>query len=471
MEEEIIQDVLAERYASDEMKEIWTRRNKVRQQRLLWIAVMVAQRECGLDIPTEAISAYEAAVDTIDIESIKRRERVTKHDVKAEIEEYNAVAGYQLIHQGMTSRDLTDNVEQLQIRQSLQLVRNRTVALLDHFHPVMSLSQALYLCARTHNVAAQVTTLGKRFAMWAEELIIAFELIEYVLDNFPLRGMKGPVGTQQDMLDLLKDAEKVERLEQRIATHLGFAHVLKAVGQVYPRSLDFQVVGTLLQLASAPANMAKTLRLMAGHNLAQEGFSKGQTGSSAMPHKMNARTSERIGSLTNVLRGYLMMSAGLVGDQWNEGDVSCSVTRRVSLQGSFFALDGIYESAMTVLREITVSEPMIRGELLQQTPFVSSTKLLMAAIQKGAKREDMHERIKHHLTTAVQQMREAHSVDIVAMFDEDAEFPLNAQEVSKILESADIGNAFGQTGRIISEIKSIVEIYPDAADYAPAPIL
>src|SRR3712207_2840045 len=188
------------------------------------------------------------------------------------------------------------------------------------------------MAGRSHNVAAQATTLGKRFATVADEMLVAFDRLEQLLARYPLRGIKGPVGTAQDMLDLLDgDQDRLADLEDRVAVHLGLRRVLTSVGQVYPRSLDFDVLSALVQLTAAPSNLATTIRLMAGLELVTEGFVEGQVGSSAMPHKMNTRSCERVNGLAVVLRGYLSMVSEIAGDQWNEGDVSDSVVRRVAL--------------------------------------------------------------------------------------------------------------------------------------------
>ena len=330
-------NVLASRYASDQMVKIWSPTNKVLLERKFWIAVLEAQRDLGVAVPDDAIDDYQRVIDQIDLESIDHRERVTRHDVKARIEEFNAIAGHEQIHKGMTSRDLTENVEQLQVRQALTLVRDRSVAALVLVGQRAAEYSELAIAGRSHNVPAQVTTIGKRFANVAEEMLAAMDRVETLIDRYPLRGIKGPVGTQQDMLDLFQgDASKLDSLDRSVAAGLGFETCLDSVGQVYPRSLDFEVVSALVQLSSAPGNFARTLRLMAGAELATEGFQPGQVGSSAMPHKMNARSAERINGFTVILRGYLSMIGGLLGDQWNEGDVSCSVVRRVALPDSFF---------------------------------------------------------------------------------------------------------------------------------------
>ncbi|HEU4912062.1 MAG TPA: adenylosuccinate lyase, partial [Actinomycetes bacterium] len=332
----MVPDVLAVRYASPEMAQVWSPEHKVVLERRLWLAVLTAQRDLGVDVPDGVVEAYEKVVDTVDLESIRRREAVTRHDVKARIEEFSALAGHEHVHKGMTSRDLTENVEQLQVRTSLLLVRDRAVAALARLARLSAEHDGTVMAGRSHNVAAQATTLGKRFASAAEELLLAVERLEELIERYPLRGVKGPVGTAQDQLDLLGgDAGKLAELEQRVAEHLGFTRTMTSVGQVYPRSLDFDVVSALVQVAAGPSSLATTIRLMAGQELVTEGFRAGQVGSSAMPHKMNTRSCERVNGLAVVLRGYLSMVGELAGDQWNEGDVACSVVRRVALPDAF----------------------------------------------------------------------------------------------------------------------------------------
>ena len=342
---EFVPNVLAGRYASAPLAQLWSPEQKIVLERRLWLAVLRAQKELGVDVPSGAIEAYDAVVDKVDLTSINARERVTRHDVKARIEEFSALAGHEQIHKGMTSRDLTENVEQLQVRASMELIRDRMVAAIAHLGRRAAEYAERVIVGRSHNVAAQATTLGKRFASAGEELLLALERVEELLERYPLRGIKGPMGTAQDQLDLLDgDLDKLAQLEQYVARHLGFSRVLESVGQVYPRSLDLDVVAALVQAAAGPSSLAITIRLMAGHELVTEGFAPGQVGSSAMPHKMNTRSCERINGLMTVLRGHLTMAASLAGDQWNEGDVSCSVVRRVVLPDAFFATDGVFQT-------------------------------------------------------------------------------------------------------------------------------
>ena len=346
----IIANILAERYASPSMKSIWSTEGKIRLERQFWIAVMEGQRELGLDIPKEAIDAYKKVVDQIDLDSINERERITRHDVKSRIEEFCDLAGHEHIHKGMTSRDLTENVEQLQVFQGLQEIHKKAVAALVRIAARSKEFSDLVITARTHNVAAQVTTFGRRLTEFGEELLGATQQLQHIIETYPVRGLKGAVGTQLDQLSLFDgDADKVAELEDKVVAHLGLPNKLINPGQVYPRSLDLRVVSNLNEIASGPSSFAKTLRLMAGHELASEGFAKGQVGSSAMPHKMNSRSCERVNGFATLLGGYLTMASSLAGDQWNEGDVSCSVVRRVLLPDSFFAADGLLETFITVL--------------------------------------------------------------------------------------------------------------------------
>ncbi len=475
MSRQPIPNVLAARYASVSMTEIWAPENKVRLERQLWIAVLKAQQELGIDVPDDAVSAYEAAADNVDLASIAERERVTRHDVKARIEEFNALAGHEHIHKGMTSRDLTENVEQLQIRQSLLLIRDKAVATLARLAELAVQNDEVALTGRSHNVAAQMTTLGKRFATFTDELLTAFDRLESLLERYPLRGIKGPVGTSQDMLDLVGgDAARLGELEAKVAEHLGFDRVLLSVGQVYPRSLDHEVLGALVQLAAAPSSCAKTIRLMAGHELVTEGFAEGQVGSSAMPHKMNTRSCERVNGFMVILRGYSSMTAELAGDQWNEGDVSCSVVRRIALPDAFFASDGLFETFLTVLDEFGAFPAVIDRELDRYLPFLATTKVLMAAVRNGVGRETAHEAIKEHAVAVALDLRRGLPVnDLFDRLAADPRLGLSREEIAALVKSPMefTGAARAQVAGVSERVSELTAKYPQAAAYTPGAIL
>nr|WP_281254200.1 adenylosuccinate lyase [Mumia flava] len=469
-------NVLAHRYASPEMARLWSPEHKIVLERRLWIAVLEAQRDLGIETPAGVIEAYEAVVDRIDLDSIAARERVTRHDVKARIEEFNALAGHEHVHKGMTSRDLTENVEQLQIRSALELVRDRAVAVLARLAARAAEHEALVMAGRSHNVAAQTTTLGKRFATVADEMLVAVQRLEELIARYPLRGIKGPVGTAQDQLDLLGgDRDALARLEQRVAEHLGFANVLTSVGQVYPRSLDFDAVSALVQLVAAPSNLATTIRLMAGNELVTEGFKPGQVGSSAMPHKMNSRSAERVNGLAVVLRGNLAMLGELAGDQWNEGDVSDSVVRRVALPDAFYACDGLFETFLTVLDEFGAFPAVVQRELDRYLPFLATTKVLMAAVRHGVGRESAHEAIKEHAVAVALEMREkgTNENDLFARLGADSRLGLTESDLEALVAEplSFTGAAVPQVEAVVAKVGELTARYPDAAAYGPGDIL
>ncbi len=474
-----VPNVLATRYAAADLAAIWSPEHKIVLERQLWVAVLKAQKDLGIEVPDGVVEAYEAVVaqgtQGVDLLSIADRERVTRHDVKARIEEFSALAGHEHIHKGMTSRDLTENVEQLQLRQSLELLRDRAVATLARLGRLATEHETTVMAGRSHNVAAQATTLGKRFATVADEMLIAVQRIEELLARYPLRGIKGPMGTAQDMLDLLDgDASKLAELEQRVAAHLGFDNVLTSVGQVYPRSLDFEVLSAVVQLVSGPSNLATTIRLMAGIELVTEGFKEGQVGSSAMPHKMNTRSCERVNGLAVITRGYLSMIGELAGDQWNEGDVSCSVVRRVALPDAFFAADGLFQTFLTVLDEFGAFPAVIQRELDRYLPFLATTKVLMDAVKNGVGREVAHEVIKEAAVGTALAMRKGQvENDVFAKLAASEELGLTREQIDALVAEpiAFTGAAVEQTQAVVRKVEALAAKYPEAAAYAPGEIL
>ncbi len=470
-----IPNVLANRYASDEMVAIWSPEAKIVAERRLWLAVLRAQAELGVTVPDGVIDDYERVLENVDLASIAARERVTRHDVKARIEEFNALAGHEHIHKGMTSRDLTENVEQLQIRQSLELVFAHGVAVVARLAERSVVYRDVVMAGRSHNVAAQATTLGKRFASAAEESLVALTRLRELIDRYPLRGIKGPMGTAQDMLDLFDgDTSKLAELERRVAQFLGFTDVFTSVGQVYPRSLDHDVLSALVQVGAGPSSLAHTIRLMAGHELVTEGFAPGQVGSSAMPHKMNTRSCERVNGLQVVLRGYASMAAELAGAQWNEGDVFCSVVRRVALPDGFFAIDGQTETLLTVLDEFGAYPAVIQRELDRYLPFLATTRILIAAVRAGVGRETAHEVIKEHAVAVALDMRERGlEPDLLDRLAADPRLPLDraALEAALADKQAFTGAAGAQVDGVVAAVDELVSRYPEAAKYTSGAIL
>lgn len=464
--------VLANRYASAEMRAIFAPEQKIIAERQLWIAVARAQSQLGHAIDSSVIADYEKVISKVDLASIDAREKITRHDVKARIEEFNALAGHEAIHAGMTSRDLTENIEALQIRNGLSLVHDKVVALLAQLAAKSVQYADQPIAGRSHNVPAQITTLGKRFASAAEELLCAYERLVSLQNRYPMRGIKGPVGTAQDSIDLLGSSDTHRTLENQIASELGFDRVLDSTGQVYPRSLDYEVVTTLVQLAASPSSLATSIRLMAGAELVTEGFKEGQVGSSAMPHKMNTRSCERVNGLTVILRGYASMVSELAGNQWNEGDVSCSVVRRVAIADAFYAIDGLLETMLTVLKEFGAFPAVINAELDRYLPFLATTKILMASVKSGVGREIAHEAIKEHAVAAALGMRQGKANTVLDLLAGDSRIPFDRVQLDALI-GAPIdftGDAQAQVARVVARIETITKQFASAASYQPGSI-
>lgn len=475
-ERPIIPNVLAERYASAPMVILFSPENKIGIERELWIAVMQAQRDLGLKIPQSHIDDYKRVKDKINLPSIRERELRLRHDEKARLEEFNALAGHEDIHEGLTSRDMSDNIEQKQIRDGLIIIRDRSVATLTRYARLAVENNELVFADRTHVAPAQPSLIGKLFANSGEELLHSFDRLEALINTYPLRGIKGAVGTQTDQLQLFDgDARKVHALEKKVAEFLGFKNVLGSVGQIYPRSLDHEVVSTLYELFSPLASLALTMRLMAGNEQFTEGFKEGQVGSTAMPHKMNSRTAERVRALKNVLAGHVTMAGAISGEQWYEGDVSDSATRRVFIPDAFFATDGIFQSMLTVLDECGFYPAAITKELEKYLPFLTTTRLLMAAVKNGVGREKAHAVIRDHAVKVALRMRQEgiQENNLLDLLSEDPRLGLTKKQLEEAISSPIefVGNAPKQIIDFALRVEKIVKKYPEAAAYAPEEIL
>jgi len=471
------ENVLSARYATPAINGIFSEYGSSLKERELWVAVLEAQRDLGFPVPEGTIDAYKRALPDINLDAVAEREKKLRHDIKAKLEEFNYVAGVkdELLHLGMTSRDLSDNIEQVQIRDASKAIFGKYVSVLRHLVDAAGKYQPLMFTARTHHQAAQATTLGRRFAMHAEELYTHLADFESAIDDYPLRGIKGATGTMQDMINVLGSREKAEELDRRIASYLGFKNVLSATGQVYPRSLDYKMTGHLALLASACESFGENMRLMCGYELMTEGFKEGQVGSTAMPHKMNTRNSERVCGLSKLVKMYNDGASRISGDQWEEGDVSCSSPRRIIMPDIFYASDGVCETMLTVLNEMGAYPRMIQAELDKYMPFLGSTELLIAAAKKGIGRETAHKAVKTLAVKEALRMRESGSSEnrLLEQLSKEPGFPLSGDEIKAIFSDRArfVGSAMEQVDYVKKKADTIISRYPKEAAYEPQPIL
>jgi len=459
--------ILAQRYASAEMREIWSRESKILMERELWLEILATQKSIGLNVEESVIDDYRRVLTVVNLSSIDTRELKLQHDVMARIEEFNALAGHQRIHIGMTSRDLTENIELAQLRKSLTLVIEKSKQLISNAIYFAELHQETAMVARTHNVPAQVTTLGRRFCIWIEEILFALEHLQQLLERLPIRGIKGAIGTGQDMKLLFGD--HASEIDLAVSKHLGFKRQLTVSAQIYPRSIDYEILTTLLQISAGPSNIATNIRLMASHSLLSEGFEQSQVGSSAMPHKMNPRLSERINGLTIVLKGFATMLQNLLGDQWNEGDVSCSVVRRVALPDAFHTVDAILDTTIRVIQGLQVNAPKMERELEEQLPFLVSSRILALAVEKGVGREDAHSKIKEYSMQARINTNNGLPNNFFNLIQSDSQLGITSNEIEEICQiSAITLSARSQVSAFIKSVRDIHRDLPDSKASKPS---
>ena len=462
---ETIPNTLAQRYASKSMRALWSPEHRILEERLLWIAVLEAQKEAGISINDEAIKAYRNTAATIDLEAIRKRERSTHHDVKARIDEFCALAGYEEIHKGLTSRDLTETIEQQLCLQSLALVQKKGVALLNVFTQQANRYKDAPLVARTHNIPAQLTTYGRRLACYGEETLLGLDALDGFLNRYPMRGLQGAIGTCTDLFVLSGESEEIlQKTQKSVLKKLGRTKTLVCPSQTYPRSLDFALLSVLIQLTAGAVNFSQTFRLMAGLGLVSEPFPEGQTGSSAMPHKQNPRLCERIHGLFTTLRGYLVMLSELSGEQWNEGDVSCSATRRVALPDAFFAADGLLDTALHVAAKSAFHAEPSQREVDIALPSILSSQFLIASTQQGIGRETAHNRLKQHYKNAMES-----GSNPLTQITSDPELKLSSETVTHLIDNAHkaLTPAKAQIDAFTKAANHKISLFPQDSDYLP----
>ena len=314
---------------------------------------------------------------------------------------------------------------------------------------------------------AQLTTFGRRAATWIEELLFSFDNLENLCDRLPIKGIKGPVGTAQDLMDLFGNSSY--EIEEAISKELDFTRVLTAPSQIYPRSIDYEIVTALVQLAGSPSNIATNVRIMSGFGLVSEGFEKDQVGSSAMPHKINPRLSERVNSLTAVLKGNVVMVQELVGNQWNEGDVSCSVIRRVALANSFYAIDAILDTTIRIIRDIVIHYEKIESEVSQNLPFLATTRLVSNLVENGKGREDAYAAIKKHVAASREHLRKSGTNNLFNLIQSDSSLEIGAEFLDDLRDPKNlIGYAKGQTEAVVAKAMAVIKLYSDSLTYSPS---
>ena len=460
---------LSDRYASAAMQAIWSPRRKYGTWRRLWLALAQSQQELGLDISDDQITELQEHLDDIDYKVAADYERDLRHDVMAHVHTLGdiAPAARPIIHLGATSQFINCNTELLQMRDALQVIAAKTAAAIDALGNFAATYRNLPTLGYTHYQPAQPTTVGKRATIWAQDLALALEDVEHRLDHLRFRGVRGATGTQASFLDLFDgDASKVDQLDELVTRKMGWNldRRLAVTGQTYPRIVDAQVLAALAAIAAASHKCATDLRLLANLGEVDEPFGDKQIGSSAMPHKRNPMRCERICGLARFVMHLPGNGYDTAANQWMERTLDDSANRRLVLPEAFLALDGVLDVLGNVCSGLVVHEARVAANLQRELPFLATERMLMAAVQAGADRQDVHEIIRGHAHEVSQSIKDgASNNDLLARLAAEPAFAgvdLDAAAAA----GAFVGRAPEQVDSFLSEVVEVIR-----RRYAEAP--
>ncbi len=465
---------LSARYASKEMKYIFSPDKKFRTWRKLWIALAESEKELGLPITQEQIDELKAHADDINYEVAQEREKIVRHDVMSHVYAYGVQCpnAKGIIHLGATSCYVGDNTDIIIMTEGLKLIRNKLITVIRNLSKFADEYKALPTLAFTHFQPAQPTTVGKRATLWLQELLMDLEDVEYQLSKAKLLGSKGTTGTQASFLELFDgDHEKCKMLDHKIAEKMGYKACFPVSGQTYSRKLDSQFLNVLAGIAQSAAKFSNDIRLLQHLKEVEEPFEKNQIGSSAMAYKRNPMRSERIGSLSryvmvDVLNGYFTTAT-----QWFERTLDDSANKRLSVPEAFLAVDGILSLYANVADGLVVYPKVIEQRLRKELPFMATENIMMNAVKKrGADRQQLHEKIREHSMAASRVVKvEGGENDLLERIAADEAFGVTLEELEKILKPENYtGRAKEQTEDFLNEcIKPVLEKYADVESDKP----
>lgn len=445
------------RYASDEMQEMFSADFKFRTWRRLWLALARAEMKLGLPISSEQVEEMEQHVSDINYDVAEERERHVRHDVMAHVYAYGVQCpkARGIIHLGATSCYVGDNTDIIIMRDALGVVRRKLVNVIDLLGSFASTYKGLPCLAYTHLQPAQLTTIGKRATLWANELRMDLQEVEYRIANLQLLGSKGTTGTQASFVDLFEgDSRKINRLESYIAKEMGFDSVVPVSGQTYSRKVDYQVLAALSGIAQSASKLSYDLRLLQNFKEMEEPFEEEQIGSSAMPYKRNPMRSERITSLARYVMIDCLNPAFTAGTQWFERTLDDSANKRVSIAEAFLATDAILNLLLNVCNGLVVYPKVVEQRVLRELPFMATENIMMEAVKRGGDRQELHERLREHSMAAARIVKEEGGEnDLIDRICADKAFCLTADELREILVPSNF------IGRCVEQVDEFVNDY------------
>ncbi len=465
MSKDCYESPLSSRYASKEMKYIFSPDMKFRTWRKLWIALAESEMELGLPITQEQIDELKANADDINYEVAEAREKLVRHDVMSHVYAYGQQCpkAKGIIHLGATSCYVGDNTDVIIMTEGLKLVRNKLVTVIRELAKFADKYKDLPTLAFTHFQPAQPTTVGKRASLWLQELLMDLEDVEYQLSKAKLLGCKGTTGTQASFLELFEgDHEKCKELDRRIARKMGYSACFAVSGQTYSRKLDTQVLNVLSGIAQSAAKFSNDIRLLQHLKEVEEPFEKNQIGSSAMAYKRNPMRSERIGSLSRYVMVDVLNGAFTTATQWFERTLDDSANKRLSIPEAFLAIDGILNLYANVTDGLVVYPKVIEQRLRKELPFMATENIMMDAVKRGGDRQELHEKIRQHSMAASRVVKEEGGEnDLLERIANDKSFGVTLEELEAILQpSKYVGRAPQQTTDFLNEV-----VYPAIAPY------
>lgn len=417
-------DPIAQRYASQAMSELFSPLERARTWRRLWIALAESQQELGLSISDAQLEELRGAADQIDLARVAEHEARLRHDVMAHIHAFGEVApgARGIIHLGATSCFVTDNADLLIIRAGMKIISERLLRMIHALSNFAREHAATPTLGLTHLQPAQLTTVGKRAALWIQDLVDVWESLDGLVERLPFRGAKGTTGTQASFLQLFDgDASKVHALEESLATKMGFPRVVALTGQTYSRSWDYRVLSVLTELAVALHKFSTDLRLAQSWGELEEPYGSSQVGSSAMPYKRNPMKSERLSSLAKLLQGLAPGMANVAATQWMERTLDDSAFRRVGLAQGFLCADSMLIIGRNIAEGVKLQPVVAQRRVMDNLPFLAAEELLMQGVSDGGDRQDLHEKIRQLSWKATEEIRAGRPNPLRSLLEQDAE--------------------------------------------------
>ena len=448
---------LTDRYAGKEMSFIWSPQHKHSTWRRLWLTLARCEKELGLDISDEQLQELAAHLDDIDFDRVAQYEKELRHDVMSHIRTYGEKCpkAAPIIHLGATSCYVTDNTELLQTREAMTVIKGKLLRLIANLGKFCDQYKDMAILGFTHFQPAQLTTLGKRFALYLQDFVMDFERLENEIANLPFRSVKGTTGTQASFLELFDgDHEKCRQLEKNVAAAMGFDKVVALSGQTYTRKVDYFVLSTLSGIAQSAAKMATDIRLLASMKEVEEPFNAKQVGSSAMAYKRNPMRSERITSLARYVMNLPGNAAMTHATQWFERTLDDSANRRISLPEGFLATDIILSILINVTDGLQVWPRVIARHINAELPFMATENLLMETVKRGGDRQVLHEVIREHSMAAGRRVKEEGADnDLLDRLRNDPAFAAIKEDFDSLLDpKAFIGRAPQQVAAYLDEV-------------------